>query len=80
MHQIRKKQITTSLRWKAKAMGDDELLSRKLRLIKQIFLRATKVFYSTTNLKKSMTNNVCLLCVVFGVLEPFDRCNYQGEI
>ena len=47
---------------------------------KTVFFRATEVSSSTTNLKKSLTNNVCLLFVIFGLLEPFDRFNYQGNL
>lgn len=38
-------------------------------------------FSRTTNLKKSMTNNVCLLLSVIRLLESFDNYfNYQGNL
>ena len=43
---------------------------------KKVLLRATPVLFRTTNLKKSMTSNICFTFMVFRVLESF----YLGNL
>lgn len=78
MHKIWKKQITTSSRWKANAVEDDEQLSRKLWLVKQFFSESLRFLLLEKVNDQQCLSSVCLFCS--SVIELFDRFNYQRNL
>ena len=67
-------QLTTSSKRKAKARMTSS--RAELTSSKSVLLRATPVLFRTTNLKKSMTSNICFTFTLFRVLESF----YLGNL